>query len=1052
MINLELNSISFLGYQINYEAAKETLSELSTSFSIPWSSDKSRRSDSTSSILNFPLTEENSFLTELSKVQKNSKSKSTHLYNIQNNNNFSHVQNLNVSESLSIPIDYQIRRHSIGSAARKSHKHKIKKLLSNQGSISPNTMPDIIRHSSTNSSILSSRPSDFSQDTDSETNPLSDAEILESVPIEPEVSSLLLKMEELNKIIETDARSVISHKSVSLSSELNTETNSPTRSSSGSCRQNSCHLDDEDNIDLWTVWGNLVKNWEYEMKKRPNDVKDLVRRGIPQHFRTITWQLLSKANSNNIHDIYTDYLRQHSPYEKVIMRDIPRTYPELKFFKEGGRGQPSLFNVIKAYSIHDKEVGYCQGSAFIVGQLLLQMPEEEAFAVFVRLMEDYRLRELYKPTMTDLGLCMFQLECMVQEQMPDLYTHFNNMGFDTSMYASSWFLTLFTTSLPLDLANRIMDFFLVDGMDAIFRIAMAILQQARFDLLRLDMEGMLKYFQRDIKERYENDHDLLFTVACQITLNAKKMKKLEKEYMTKRSKEQEEAIELRRLRTENRLLRQRIDYLEQESSALADRLIRGQVDLAQKAENCLNISHELNILRDINSNAHKKLEEAFETIRELSSRPKNDNITYVDTAIQVDDTTMIEHIHQLQQELIETHTKKNDLENAIRECKLRLQEVELANKRLREQPPDDGIAGLQEELISVKMREAEASLSLKEMRQRFSELEQQWAKYVHARTFGAQALAMQSFDTLPKNDDDSGVTNSPDTGSPSSHTQSSTMSSSLSQQPTSARGRLANLTAKLMGAGFGYSNDEPNDSGMSMKEMEDQLMGLRIREADAVAELKEMRQKVMELETQNHVCTNQLKRQDEELKKLIAECESRKKTEKESAEQLKEEQRKGIELQSELKEKAVLQRLKYNEALNSIAELKQQIAHYESMNAEKVACAQLRGTSVCDMDDDSNTSHKSFNLNCDGGSLASEEMSVLIADVTIKIPEFIPDERKYLDSDEDIIEAEEKTRRPFRKNDNCKIEGNIGITETNKFRVREDENDTTDSGLNLSDN
>lgn len=46
--------------------------------------------------------------------------------------------------------------------------------------------------------------------------------------------------------------------------------------------------------------------------------------------------------------------------------------------------------------------------------------------------------------------------------MPDLCTHFNNVGFDTSMYASSWFLTLFTTTLPLELANRIMDIFLAE--------------------------------------------------------------------------------------------------------------------------------------------------------------------------------------------------------------------------------------------------------------------------------------------------------------------------------------------------------------------------------------------------------------------------------------------------------------------------------------------------------------------------------------------------------------------------------------------------------------
>lgn len=46
--------------------------------------------------------------------------------------------------------------------------------------------------------------------------------------------------------------------------------------------------------------------------------------------------------------------------------------------------------------------------------VLFEMPEEEAFAVFVRLMQEYRLRELYKPAMTELGLCMFQLECLVQ--------------------------------------------------------------------------------------------------------------------------------------------------------------------------------------------------------------------------------------------------------------------------------------------------------------------------------------------------------------------------------------------------------------------------------------------------------------------------------------------------------------------------------------------------------------------------------------------------------------------------------------------------------------
>ena len=48
----------------------------------------------------------------------------------------------------------------------------------------------------------------------------------------------------------------------------------------------------------------------------------------------------------------------------------------------------------------------------------VQMPEEEAFCVFVKLMQDYRLRELFKPSMAELGLCMYQFESMIQVGAP----------------------------------------------------------------------------------------------------------------------------------------------------------------------------------------------------------------------------------------------------------------------------------------------------------------------------------------------------------------------------------------------------------------------------------------------------------------------------------------------------------------------------------------------------------------------------------------------------------------------------------------------------------
>lgn len=59
---------------------------------------------------------------------------------------------------------------------------------------------------------------------------------------------------------------------------------------------------------------------------------------------------------------------------------------------------------------------------------------------------------------------------------------------------------------------------------------------------------------------------------------------MEKEYADLRKKEQEEMVELRRLRSENRLLKKRNELLEAESAELADRLVRGQVSRAEEEE------------------------------------------------------------------------------------------------------------------------------------------------------------------------------------------------------------------------------------------------------------------------------------------------------------------------------------------------------------------------------------------------------------------------------------------------------------------------------------
>lgn len=177
-------------------------------------------------------------------------------------------------------------------------------------------------------------------------------------PIPTDELSLLAKLEAANKLFENDAKSLNS-----LHSRKSSDTSEISMTFNGSGGEE----------DVWSTWAGIVNDWDASIKRKNPLVRDLVRKGIPHHFRTIVWQRLCGAADADKKQ-YADYIKATSACEKVIRRDIARTYPEHDFFKEkDGLGQEALFNVMKAYSLHDREVGYCQGSGFIVGLLLMQV-------------------------------------------------------------------------------------------------------------------------------------------------------------------------------------------------------------------------------------------------------------------------------------------------------------------------------------------------------------------------------------------------------------------------------------------------------------------------------------------------------------------------------------------------------------------------------------------------------------------------------------------------------------------------------------------------------
>ncbi|XP_043550623.1 EVI5-like protein isoform X3 [Chiloscyllium plagiosum] len=641
--------------------------------------------------------------------------------------------------------------------------------------------------------------------------------------LSPDELELLAKLEEQNRLLEADSKSL---RSVNGSRR----NSSGSLVSSSSASSNLSHLEE----DTWILWGRLINEWEDVRKKKEKLLRELIRKGIPHHFRGIVWQLLCNATDMPVKNQYSELLKMTSPCEKLIRRDIARTYPEHDFFKgQDSLGQEVLFNVMK-------------------------MPEEEAFCVFVRLMQEYRLRELFKPSMAELGLCIYQFEYLIQDQLPELHVHFRSQSFHTSMYASSWFLTIFLTTFSLPLATRIFDIFMYEGLEIVFRIGMAILQFNQVELMQLDMEGMSQHFQKVIPQQFDGCPDKLVLKAYQVKYNTKKMKKLEKEYTTIKNKEMEEQIEIKRLRTENRLLKQRIETLEKESAALADRLIQGQVTRAQEAEENYVIKRELAVAKQQFNSTSEKLERAQSTIQELQE-------------LRCDHHHDEEIVMQLKMELEQSRLREAETLTALKEMQDKVLEMEKRNSSL---PDENNIIRLQEELKALKLREAEAVTSMKELHQKVKDLDEHWQRHL-ARTGGRW-------------------------------------------------------------------KDSPRKNATN--ELHNELLTVRFSEAQAHAELRELRHTVLELEAQNQVNTNLLNRTEQTCTGLQDKLQYITAQNKGLQTQLSETRRKQAEVDCKNKEEVMAVRFREADSIAAIAELRQRIAELEIQREEGRIQGQLNNS------------------------------------------------------------------------------------------------------------
>ena len=115
-----------------------------------------------------------------------------------------------------------------------------------------------------------------------------------------------------------------------------------------------------------------------------------------------------------------------------------------------GEGQKSLGRVLLAFSKYDNTIGYVQGMNFIVGSLLMHCSEEVAFWLFVSLIEDYEMRDIYMPSLPGLTKHGQLLEHLLEDKLPALFKHLQEHDVRIEMYASHWIFALYSDIIPTD--------------------------------------------------------------------------------------------------------------------------------------------------------------------------------------------------------------------------------------------------------------------------------------------------------------------------------------------------------------------------------------------------------------------------------------------------------------------------------------------------------------------------------------------------------------------------------------------------------------------------
>ncbi|KAK9472857.1 rab-GTPase-TBC domain-containing protein [Dipodascopsis tothii] len=257
--------------------------------------------------------------------------------------------------------------------------------------------------------------------------------------------------------------------------------------------------------ELFGVYGRVLTSRQSASKSRWRDFKALVMGGIPIVYRSRIWGECCGAYTLKTPGVYQELVRADGDAESMaqIELDLNRTMPSNVFFGGKGPGVQKLRCVLKAFSVHNPEIGYCQGMNMIAATLLLtHATEEDAFWTFVSLLENILPSGYFDPPLLTSRADQKVLKQLLYEIQPKLCEHLDDLSVDIEAITFNWFLSCFTDCLPPEILFRVWDVFLcVEGQIYLFRVALALFRLNTKALMALTSAGEVYGYMKDLSSQ-----------------------------------------------------------------------------------------------------------------------------------------------------------------------------------------------------------------------------------------------------------------------------------------------------------------------------------------------------------------------------------------------------------------------------------------------------------------------------------------------------------------------------------------------------------------------